>query len=211
MTSQIKTIIKKRKDDILRNPETVYYKLLELVEQAIHARIVTDAIWKYRWEQIARTGIFNTIVTFSHVALENFTVLQLWKLFDQKNSVFHVWDAAKYLNKPTLTAWLNNKITEKQIQEDIKIIDEWRHVAIGHRSEVGYYAPDEHQKKFITGRSSEKRLQDFLLDFLCQIRLETQKVSINQTMEGLRIGIMRFEAHIKNEMKKIFKDYDGTN
>jgi len=210
MTSQIKTIIKKRKDNIIQDPEKAYFKLLELVEQAMHARIIADAIWKYCWDRVSRTGGQNLVVRFSQVALDNFTVLQLWKLFDRK-SVFHVWDVAEYLNKPNLTAWLNNKIAEKQIQEDIKIIDEWRHVAIGHRSEVGYFAPDVHEKKFTTGRSSEKRLHDFLLDFLCQIRLELRQTPVAETMEGLRMGLMGFEAHIKNEMKKVFKDYDGTN
>lgn len=210
MVSQIKKIIEKRKEDIKYEPETVYYKLLELVEQAIHARIIADEIWKYYWNQVSLTGEQNLVVRFSQVALDNFTVLQLWKLFDRKRSVFHVWEVAENLGKPALTAWLNKKIAEKQLQEDIKIIDEWRHNAIGHRSEAGYYAPDEHQKKFTEGRTSEKRLQDFLLEFLGRIRQELRQIPAAETTEGLRMGIAGFEHYVKNDMKKVFKNYEDT-
>lgn len=203
-TNQTKRVVKHRKEGILQDQMGVYGGLLALVEEALHARIISDAVWKYRWERVARAGVGNSIVSFSQVALENFTIQQLWKLFDQKNSVFNIWYIAEHLPHPALLKWLESNI--KKIQNDIGLISEWRHVMVGHRAEAGYFAPDEYQKKFTDARSSEKRMQDFLLDFLCQIKFETQRIPIEQTMEGLRFGLMGFESHIKNGMAEIFKD-----
>lgn len=205
MTNQIKTIIKKRKDDILRDPEKVYYKFLELVEQARNARIISDAVWKYHMEQIRRIGEIKDVINYSRLALENFAVLQLWKLFDEKNSVMNIWDVAECLNKPVLTAWL--KVNIKKIKDDINLISEWRGDAVGHRGEAGYYAPDIREIKFTTARVSEKRLHDFLLKFLCQIRFEMQQIPVERTREELKFSLVGFEAHIKKEMAEIFKDY----
>lgn len=209
MTSQIKTIIKKRKDDVMRNPETIYYKFLELVEQARNARTISDAVRKLHSGRVSRSGVINDVVNYSRVALENFAVLQLWKLFDRKNSEFHVWQVAEYLNNPALTEWLEANI--KKIQKDIDLISEWRGDAIGHRGEAGYYAPDIREIKFTTARVSEKRLHDFLFEFLCQIRFETRQILVEHTMEELKFGLLGFESHIRNEMAKVFKDYDSKS
>lgn len=201
MNIQSKKIAKLKERNLINDRELCYLKLRELVEEILRARIIADAIWKHKLERAVQTGFHNPIISFSQVALENFTVQQLWKLFDRK-SVFNVWYVAEHLS-PTLVMWLKKDMA--LIENDRKLIEEWRHIVIGHRSLVGYFAPDEHQKKFINARTSEKRLQNFLLDFLCQIKFETQQISLQQTMEELNFRLTSFEDHIKSEMPKVFK------
>lgn len=203
MTTKAKTIAQRRKNDIMQDQMRVYSDLLALVEQALHARIIADALWKYRWDRVARTGVGNSVVSFSQVALENFAVLQLWKLFDSQ-SVFNVWYVAEYLPHPALSKWLENNFA--RVKSDVKLIEEWRGSAVAHRGAVVHYASDEYEKKFTEGRISEKRLHDFLLEFLCQIKFEMQRVPIEQTMEEFRLGLEGFEHHVNKCMKEIFKE-----
>lgn len=205
---KVREVAKQRKERITQDQLRVYEDILSLVEQALHARIISDVVWKYRWERVARTGFGNSIISFSHIALENFSIQQLWKLFDTKNSVFHVWYVADCLSRPALSEWLEKNI--QTIQKDINLISEWRHVMVGHRAEVGYFAPEEYQKKFTDARSSEKRMQGLLLNFLCQIKFETQRIPITQTMEGLQFGLASFEAHIKKEIPSVYKNYESN-
>lgn len=204
MKNQVKKLAKQRKENIVQDQLRVYSELFSLVEQALHARIVSDAMWRYRRELRGRTMAGNSVIAFSQVALENFTVQQLWKLFDRKNSVFHVWYVAECLPHPLLLRWVDDNVAK--IENDVKLINEWRHVVVAHRGEVSHYAPDEYDKKFTEGRTSEKRMQDFLLDFLCQIKFQVQGISVTKTREELKGGLAGFENFIKNQMTETFKE-----
>lgn len=108
MGNQVKNKIKEVKDNINKDPREVYFRFFNLVEQAINARIIADLFWKYHTELIYHSGEIKNITNYSRVALENFAVLEIWKLFDKKNSVFHIWDVAKYLNDSNLNNWLES-------------------------------------------------------------------------------------------------------
>lgn len=207
--SKLKIIAQNQKDEIIQNQEKIYYKFLLLVEQALHIRIIANEMWKYRWDRVAKTGLFNDIISFSYVALENFAVQELWKLFDQKNSVFHVWYIIKYIKNRLLEKWFRERV--KEIQKDINLIGEWRHNVIGHRGEVGYFAPDEYQKKFSAARLSEAQLGDFLIDFLSQIKFEINKIPARQTKKELQMGLKFFENRMKREIIKTFENYEKVN
>jgi len=202
--NQAKSIAERKRSNIMQDQMRVYSDLLSLVEDVLHARIVTDAMWKFKHKRGAKTGFHNPVITFSHVALENFTVQQLCKLFDRKNSVFHVWDVAECLPHPALSAWLEEN--HKKVMGDEKLIQEWWGTAIKHRGAVAHFASDEYQKKFTEGRTSEKRLHDFLLEFLCQIKFEMQRIPIEKTMEEFRLRLKIFEDHVKLCMNEIYKE-----
>jgi hypothetical protein len=204
MKTQAKKVATQSRENIMQDQLRVYSKLFSLVEQALHARIVSDAMWRYRWERVGRTRAGNSVISFSQVALENFAVQQLWKMFDRKNSVFHVWYVAECLPHPSLLKWVDDNVA--RIQKDVKLINEWRHVVVAHRGEVSHYASGEYDKKFTEGRASEKRMQDFLLDFLCQIKFEMQGIPVKKTMEGLKGGLTGFGEFIRNQMTETFKD-----
>ncbi|MBI2610081.1 hypothetical protein HYW53_02805 [Candidatus Giovannonibacteria bacterium] len=206
MNTQIKEEVKQRKNEIFRDQEKLYSRFSELVEQVIHARIIADAMWKFRHDRGIKTGFGNSVISFSHVALENFVVLQLFKLFDRKYSVFNVWDVAQNLTHPNLLIWLEEKFVT--IKKDFDLISEWRHVIVGHRGETGYFVSEEFEKKFTEARISEKRLRDFLLEFLCQIKFEMQRIKTRKTMEGFNFRIDSFGSYIKKEMAETFKYFE---
>ena len=75
------SIAQKRKEDLVKDPLRLYDKIFELVEQSLHARIVADLVYKYRWERVSRVGRGNSLISFSAVALENFAIQQIWKRY----------------------------------------------------------------------------------------------------------------------------------
>lgn len=208
MTNQIKKKLKEAKDNFKQNPREVYFKFFSLVEQARNARVVADAVWRCHMQLIYHTGEIKNVTNYSRVALENFAVSELWKLYDKKNSVFHIWDVAGYLNNPILSKWLD--INFKKIQSDVDLISEWRHDAIGHRGEAGYYTPNLRQPKFSTARVSEQKLRDFLVDFLCQIDRELWGTDIEDIKQGMRASKNSFKQQVEKEMKETFKSYDDS-
>lgn len=199
-----KNFLKQKRNSVMQDQLKVYNNFFELVEQVLHSRIVADAVWKYRWDRVAKTGEGNSIITFSQVALENFTIQQLWKLFDKKNSVFNVWYVAENLPYPKLLIWLNKNI--KNVKLDLDLISEWRHIAVGHRSEVMHFISEQYQDKFKEGRLSEKRLQDFLFNFLSHMKFEIQHIPVEKTLEELRIAMDAFEHYIRSSIKEVYKE-----
>ncbi len=203
MTSKVRVIIGRAEKDTLEDQPKLYSRFSELVEQALHARIIADAMWKFRHERGFRTGFNNSIVSFCHVALENFAAQQLWKLFDEAHSVLNVYYVVEHMRYLSLATWFKENLAK--IKQDVDLISEWRHGIVGHRGKVGYFVPNEYEKKFDDARSSEKRMQDFLLAFLCQIKLEMQRVPVEKTLEELQLRLSSFEEHIKRDMSELFE------
>lgn len=210
MASQIKKVIEKSRNNFKQNPQAVYFKFWALVEQARNARIISDAIWKYHGQLIYHKGEINNVTNYSRVALENFAVSELWKLFDKK-SAFNIWEVTELLNKPSLSTWLETNF--KKVESDKELVHEWRGDAIGHRGKAGFYAQEMRVVKFKNGRVSEQRLRNFLVDFLSHIFQELFGTDISDATNAkleMRASENNFKKDIEKEMKEIFKEYDGS-
>ncbi|MBU2579633.1 hypothetical protein KKF19_01575 [Patescibacteria group bacterium] len=195
--------LKNKIDLITNNPVRIYKEAHELIMQAFHSSMIRDKMRDYRYKRASKRKEYNAITSFSHVALENYAILQLWKLFDKNNSVFNVWYIVKNIPNKDLKSWFNVEI--KKIQEDIDYISAWRHNFVGHRSEIGYFSPEEFEEKFKNIKGSESRLKQFLLFFLCQIKFEMQRIPIHQTKEELAKQLKGYAVFINKEKVKVLK------
>jgi hypothetical protein len=204
--SSVKKIIEERVESITGDQLTVYNQAHELVMQAFHACMVRDVIKEYRYQRAEKVRSYNAINTLSHVALENYALLQLWKLFDQKNSVFHVWYAVQHLPHKNLQVWLDEQI--KLIEKDINNLSAWRHGFVGHRSEIAHFAPEEFEEKFKDTRGGEDRIKSFLLFLLCQMKFEIYRIEIHKTMEGLSLELRGYAEFLQKEKNEVLKQYE---
>lgn len=203
MNKKLKKAIKDRSETITNNQLKVYKKIYKLIMQSFHASMVRDVMRDYRYLKATKTKSYNAINSFSHVALENYVILQLWKLFDKKNSVFHVWDVVNYISHKSLKSWFNIEI--KKIDKDIRCFSAWRGSFTSHRSKIGYFAPKEFEKKFKDLRKSEQNLRSFLLLFLCKIKFEMQQIEIHKTMKKLYLELQEYSKFLQSEKSKVLK------
>ena len=144
------------------------------------------------------------MLTFSHVALENYAIQQLWKLFDKKNSVFDVWHLVEHMPHSNLKTWFQVEI--KSIDQSLKNLEAWRHNMVSHRSDIGHMDPDEFEQKFPDRFKHEERIREFLLDLICQMKFEMQRTSTQKTREKFIQGLDSYKRFVLKEKKKVMKN-----
>ena len=199
-----KEILKNKVNLITGNQVGIYNEAYKLIMQAFHTSMIRDKMRDYRYKRASKRKEYNAITAFSHVALENYAILQLWKLFDKKHSVFNVWYIVKNIPNKDLKNWFNVEI--KEVQKDINNVSVWRHNFIGHRSEIGHFSPREFEEKFGDIKGSERRLKPFLLLLLCQIKLEIWRIPVHRTMEELCKELSNYADFIHKEKTKVLKN-----
>lgn len=198
-----------QKTNIWRNREmsirgdqiALYSQTEELVLQAMYACIVRDVMREYRYRRAETLRKYNVVATFSHVALANYALQQLWKLFDRKNSTLHVWYIVKHMPHPDLKVWFNWRIQE--LEPDIKYLSTWRGNAVAHRSAIGLFAPKEFEKKFEGQRGSEERIRQFLLDFLCEMRFQMYRTSGEEQMRIFKEILTDYRRSVESDRDEI--------
>jgi len=190
------------KEKSVQDDQTSLYSQFEdLVLQALYSCIVRDAVKEYRYQRAEALQKYNAIATFSHVALENYALLQLWKLFDRQSSTMHVWYVAKHMPHPELTTWFDARVND--LKSDIKYLSAWRHNFVGHRSAVGHFAPNEFDHIFKNERGNEERVRQFLLDFLCEMKFHMYRTSREEQsliFKEILIGYRRFAEGDRDEV-----------
>jgi hypothetical protein len=195
--------LKKRVANVTEDQLKVYEHTKELVLQAFHSCMVRDIVKENRYKRAAEKRSYNAINSFSHVALENYALLQLWKLFDEKNSVFNVRYAVEHMPHPALKSWFTKEIG--LIKNDIEYVCAWRHNFVGHRSEIVHFAPEEFQKAFSGVTDSEPRVKEFLLNLLCKMKLEMQGIPMEKTMVELCLELQGYATFLQDEKVKALK------
>ena|SRR3989344_3719189 len=126
----------------------------------------------------------DNVKLFSYTALQNYTILQFWKLFDPK-SIFNVNEVIKLMDKQKLTYWFDEKIN--LIKGDIKNLEIWRHNLVGHRSEFGYLYPEKFEEKFKDVNDTIKNnIIPFFVGFLHEMMPKIENVPLMQIVEKLR-------------------------
>jgi len=202
----MKTNWQAKKDLIIRDQTKLYSEFKDLVMQVFQSCMVRDVVKEYRYKRAQKTRSYNAITTFSHVALENYTISQLWKLFDKKNSVLDIYFVVKIMPYEALKDWF--KTQYKKVEDDVKNLSGWRHNLVGHRSGIGYFTPEEFEKKFKNLYKSEQEIKSFLLFFLCQMKFEMQRIEIHKTMEELSSELKGYATFLQKEKSKVFKIYE---
>ena len=196
-----------KKEMIIKDQEKLYSEFKGLVMQTFYSCMARDVVKEYRYKRASKTKSYNAINTFSHVALENYTISQLWKLFDKKNSVLDVYFVIKKMPYPSLKEWF--KIELNKVEDDVKNLSIWRHNLVGHRSGLGYFTPEEFEEKFTNISESEVKIKGFLLSILCQIKFEMQRIEIHKTMEELTGELKSYASFLDVEKDKVLKEYEN--
>jgi len=206
MNIPVKKLIKNKIEEITKNQVEIYRQTHELIMPAFHACMARDVIKDYRYQRESKTRSYNIINSFSHVALENYALLQLWKLFDKENSDVHVYWAMEHMPHQSLKDWFDIEINK--IKQDINYLSAWRHNFVGHRTEIAHFAPEEFEKKFKGFRGSEDRIKSFLLFFLCRMKFEMQQIEVHKTMEELSLQLKGFAEFLHKEKEDVLKQYE---
>lgn len=207
MEIQTKKTWEEKEATIINDQVGLFAQAKDLVMQAFYACIVRDVMKEYRYRRAEKLQKYNTVATFSHVALENLALLQLWKLFDEKNSAFHVWYIVERLPHPALKAWFDEQIAV--LQPDIDYLSAWRHNFVGHRSAIGHFSPVEFEKKMnnaLDSENCEERIKDFLLNFLCRIKFEVKRLPIEQNKEALLLALKDYRSFVENDRDEILQN-----
>jgi len=200
---------KPKKTKIIKEDQgKIYLQAFDLVHQALHTCIIRDVVKEYRYQREEAMKKYNSVIIVSHVALENHSIQQLWKLFDKKNSVFNLWHVIESMPHKTLNTWLIDKID--YIKEDLENLEAWRHNIVSHRSGMGYFKPKEFEKRFPDRAKHEENIKNFLFDFLSKIKLEMQGISVKETKAKLIKGLKSHERFAIEELKQVFKTYDNS-
>lgn len=145
---------------IKKNPSEIYEEIKELI---IHNFCIG-----YIQQTVGEIETYNTLLNFSYEALENYSIIQIWKLFDHK-SVGNLQDIVNQVSNPEFSEWFDNQI--RLIENDVKNLNIWRHNFVGHqlqsKNKVGAF-----QKRF--GDVFEiinNKIKPFLFLFLYQTKL----------------------------------------
>lgn len=205
MASYIKTSLLEREKEITQDPVGFHSQFKDLVLKAFQACIVRDVIGRYRYGRAEKLQEYNVITTFSHVALENYALLQLCKLFDEK-SVYNVWYVPKCVPYPELKKWFDEQI--RIIEPDISYLSAWRGNFVGHRSAAGHFAPRQLEEKFNVNQDSEKRVKEFLLNLLCRINFEIYRCPVEETKEVLLAVLYDYKRFVLEDKEKVLLSYD---
>ena len=131
-----------KKEIIVKDPLKVYEEIHKLIMQAYYVEMVRQNAEKFFLEAIKKD---NNVKIFSYFALQSYSIIQFWKLFDPK-STFNMNEVMGYVSYPELKKWFDNEI--KSIASDVENLNIWRHNFVGHRSKFGYYNSKEFEKKF---------------------------------------------------------------
>ena len=206
MTTKTKTTWRTREKSIREDQVSLYSQFEELALQALYACIVRDVMKEYRYRRAETLRKYNTITTFSHVALANYALQQLWKLFDQNNSTMHVWYVVEYMPHSDLKAWFVRCI--KELELDIKYLSTWRGNASAHRSAIGHFAPQELDRKFEGEQDNEGRIRQFLLDFLCEMRFQIYRTSRKEQMQIFQEVLVDYRRLVESDCDEVLHKYD---
>ncbi len=203
MNTPAKELIKRRVASTISDQNKIYKQVYDLVMQAFHVCMVRDVVKDYRYKRASKHKEYNAINSFSHVALENYAILQLWKLFD-KGSALNVHSVVDNMPHPELKKWF--KVEIGKIKSDIDYISAWRGNFVGHRSEIALFAPEEFEEKFKDIRNSEPRIKEFLLNLLCRMKFEMHRIETHKTMEELSVGLKGFAELLQRDKDKVLKE-----
>jgi len=203
MNIDTKKIWEEKEQSIIQDQVGLYNQAQELILKAIHVCIIRDVMKEYRFGRAEKFREYNVVTTFSHVALENLAIQQLWKLFDKKKSVFHVWYVVKYMPHPKLKYWFKEQI--KIIKPDIEYLSAWRNNFVAHWSKIAHFTPAEFEKKFEKVRGSEKRIKKFLLNLLCQMKFEMHRNSKEEQMKVFLDGLEDYRSFVENARDEILQ------
>ena len=201
----VKKIIEEKVAKVVNDQTKVYDQTHELIIQVFSACMVRDVVREYRFQREYKTKSYNIINSFSHTALENYAIIQLWKLFDEKNSVLNAKHVVECLPHPDIKLWFNAEYAK--IKTDVDRLSAWRGGLVAHRSEIGHFAPEEFEKKFKDLRGSEDGIKSFLLHFLCEIKFEMQQTERHKTMEQLSVELRKFAGFLNREKEKVLKEF----
>lgn len=188
------------------NQMNIYSEAFELIHQALYACIVRGVIKEDRYRRAEARKEYNVIMSMSHVALENYAIQQLWKLFDKKNSVFNVWHIVENMPHPDLKTWFQGEI--EKLKDDIVHLSVCRHNMVGHRSAIYHLTPQEFDKKFSNWFEREERLKTFLIDLLCQMKFEMQRVQTQKTKDELVTDLKNYKRYIISVKEKVLTKYE---
>lgn len=194
-----------KEESVKSDQVSLYAQFEELALQALYACIVRDVMKEYRHRRAETLRKHGTIATFSHVALENYALLQLWKLFDKENSTMHVWYVVEHMPHSGLRVWFDVRINE--LEPDIKYLSAWRHNAVGHRSSIGHFAPHEFEKRFENEQDNEVRVRKFFLDFLCEMRFQMYRTSREEQMRIFQEILISYRRLVEGDRDEMLKNY----
>ena len=147
----------------------------DLVIQIFQIGYIREITKDYRYKRAEKFQSYNAFNTTTHVALENFYLLLLWKMFDETNSKLTVYDIKTETKDRNFIKWFNEKIKEikKENKEDedkeVDILRRWRNKVIGHRDISVHFNHKLIESEFPLNDEKVEKLKFFLLEFLCQL------------------------------------------
>src|SRR3989344_120582 len=140
--------------------ETIFNQYKKLVIDVFKVNYTLEFVKKYRHRRN------NTFCEVTHVALENFYLLLLWKLFDKKRSKMSVYDV---IQNQEFKNFFDSEI--KKIEDEKKALNDWRNRVVCHYDITVHFDFKHFESKFKTRdrKKDMKKIESFLFKFLCQL------------------------------------------
>ncbi len=185
-------------DKILRE-----YK--DLVVQTFQIGYIRDFVKEYRHKRAEKFKSYNIFNTTTHVALENFYLLLLWKLFDEKRSKMSVYGVSNIVKDQQFKDFFDKEI--KQINREVDILNQWRNRIICHRDITVHFNSRHLENKFPLTDEGIKKLKDFLFEFLCQLDFSLHRTKIEELKNKYQKELDSLKTFCFKETQLILKDF----
>ena len=102
----------------------------------------------YRYKIAEKSKSYNIFNEITHVALENFYLLLLWKLFDQKRSKMSVYGIYDTIPDKQFKKFFSAEI--EKVADEIEALDKWRNRVVCHRDITVHFDHKSFESKFKT-------------------------------------------------------------
>ncbi|MBU4360391.1 hypothetical protein KKA66_00850 [Patescibacteria group bacterium] len=176
-----------------------------LIIQVFQIGYIREIVKDYRHKRAEKFQSYNVFNTTTHVGLENFYILLLWKLFDEKKSRMSVYGICDTIEDPRFKNFFNDEI--EKIKEEIDILNNWRSRVICHRDITVHFNPKLLENNFPLNDERVEKLKNFLLEFLCQLDFSLHRYKIEDLRDNYQNVLNDLKKFCYDETEKILKDF----
>lgn len=177
----------------------------DLIIQVFQIGYIREIVKDYRYKRAEKFQSYNVFNRTTHVALENFYILLLWKLFDKKRSKMSVYGICDAIADPNFKKFFNNEI--HKIKKMVDILGSWRNRIICHRDITVHFSPKLIENNFPLIDEDVEKLKKFLLEFLCQLDFSLHHNEINELRKIYQSVLNDLKNLCHTETEKILKNF----
>ena len=150
----------------------------DLAIQVLQIGYIRNFVKEYRYKRAEKLKGYNIFNTTIHVAMENFYLLLLWKLFDKKRSKLTIYDISDRIQCSKFKQFFNKEIQE--IEKEINTLSQWRNRIICHRDISVHFNSNQLEDEFPLDNEEIDKLTNFLFEFWCQLDFSLHRIPIDK-------------------------------